>query len=133
MGIDQLKLHSVQPGYLKNMQRPTKTQAAQKQGKETRSNISTKSTHKTANHTTCNIHIMICMRLSRKISHLGQQLSWKISIEPQHHTPISRWKSSIRDLQVRRPSSSVVFRNDNSAGHHLDNSIGPFRRDNSAG
>ncbi|KZV51022.1 hypothetical protein F511_43992 [Dorcoceras hygrometricum] len=105
MGIDQLKLHSVQPGYLKNLQRPTKTQAAQKQGKETRSNLSTKSTHKTANHKTCNIHIMICMSLSRKIGHLGQQLSWKISIEPQHHAqPIIRWKSSIRDLQVHRPS-----------------------------
>ncbi|KZV54398.1 hypothetical protein F511_28835 [Dorcoceras hygrometricum] len=40
MGIDQLKLHSVQPGYLKNLQIPTKTQASQKQGKETRSNLS---------------------------------------------------------------------------------------------
>ncbi|KZV19722.1 proline-rich family protein [Dorcoceras hygrometricum] len=76
-----------------------------KQGKETRSNLSTKSTHKTANHKTCNIHIMICMRLSRKIGHLGQQLSCQISIEPKHHAqPISRWKSSIRDLQVHRPS-----------------------------
>ncbi|KZV19400.1 outer envelope protein 61, chloroplastic-like [Dorcoceras hygrometricum] len=104
MGIDQLKLHSVQPGYQKNLQRPTKTQAA-KQGKKTRSNLSTKSTHKTTIHRTCNIHIMICMRLSRKICHLGQQLSWQISIVPQHHAqPISLWKSSIRDLQVHRPS-----------------------------
>ncbi|KZV18978.1 hypothetical protein F511_16970 [Dorcoceras hygrometricum] len=85
MDIDQMKLHSVHPGYLKNLQRPIETQAARKQEKETRSNLSTKSTHKTANHKTCNIHIMICMRLSMKIGHLGQQLSWKISIEPQHH------------------------------------------------
>ncbi|KZV42697.1 hypothetical protein F511_24829 [Dorcoceras hygrometricum] len=28
--------------------------------------------------------------------------------------------------------SSVVFRHNNSAGHHLDDSIGPFRSDNSA-
>ncbi|KZV54231.1 hypothetical protein F511_36439 [Dorcoceras hygrometricum] len=34
MRIDQLKLHSVQPDYLKNMQRPTKIQAAQKQEKK---------------------------------------------------------------------------------------------------
>ncbi|KZV50052.1 G-type lectin S-receptor-like serine/threonine-protein kinase [Dorcoceras hygrometricum] len=56
------------------------------------------------------------------------------SEEPQHHAQlISRWKSSIRDLQVRQSSdhqSSVVFRRDNSAGHHLDDIIGPFRHDN---
>ncbi|KZT76606.1 hypothetical protein F511_46369 [Dorcoceras hygrometricum] len=105
MGIDQMKLHSIHPGYLKNLKRPTKTQAAEKQEKKTRSNLSTKSTLKTANHKTCNIHIMICMRLSRKIGHLGQQLSWQISIVPQHHAkPISRWKSSVRNIQVRRPS-----------------------------
>ncbi|KZV33707.1 hypothetical protein F511_29264 [Dorcoceras hygrometricum] len=34
MGINQLKLHSVQPGYLKNLLRPTTTQADQKKGKE---------------------------------------------------------------------------------------------------
>ncbi|KZV45795.1 hypothetical protein F511_38866 [Dorcoceras hygrometricum] len=66
MGIDQLKLHSAQLGYLKNLQWQTQTTAAQKQGKETRSNLSTKSTHETAIHKTCNIHIMICRRLSRK-------------------------------------------------------------------
>ncbi|KZV18173.1 hypothetical protein F511_31368 [Dorcoceras hygrometricum] len=40
MGIDHLKLHSVQPGYLKNLHRSTHTHAAQKQGKETMSNLS---------------------------------------------------------------------------------------------
>ncbi|KZV14829.1 hypothetical protein F511_40766 [Dorcoceras hygrometricum] len=65
------------------------------------------------------------------------QLEIQISMDPQHHAqPISRWKSSIRDLQVRQSAghhSSVVFRRDSSADHHLDDSIGPFRRDNSAG
>ncbi|KZV16765.1 hypothetical protein F511_36634 [Dorcoceras hygrometricum] len=134
MGIDQLKLQSVQPGYMKNLQRPSKTQAAQKQGKETRSNLSTKSTHKTTNHKTCNIHIMICMRLSRKIGHLGQQLSWQISIEPQttHNQSADGNHRSVIFRSVDH-HSSVVFRCDDSAGHHLDDSIGPFRRDNSAG
>ncbi|KZV46723.1 hypothetical protein F511_13748 [Dorcoceras hygrometricum] len=67
MGIDQLKLHPVQPGYLKNLQRPTKTHAAQNRERKR-----------------------------------GQQLSWQISSEPLHHAqPISRWKSSERDLQHR--------------------------------
>ncbi|KZV34893.1 protein STICHEL-like [Dorcoceras hygrometricum] len=56
------------------------------------------------------------------------------SEEPQHHAqPISRWKSSIRDIQERHTvdhHSSVVFRRDNLADHHLDEIIGPFRRDN---
>ncbi|KZV48175.1 hypothetical protein F511_21438 [Dorcoceras hygrometricum] len=59
------------------------------------------------------------------------------SEEPQHNAqPISRWKSSIRDLQERHTvdhHSSVVFRHDDSTGHHLDDIIGSFRRDNSAG
>ncbi|KZV23442.1 hypothetical protein F511_08637 [Dorcoceras hygrometricum] len=57
------------------------------------------------------------------------------SEELQNHAqPINRWKSSIRDLQERHTvdhHSSVVFRCNNSAGHHLDDSIGPFRSDKS--
>ncbi|KZV16865.1 hypothetical protein F511_35277 [Dorcoceras hygrometricum] len=36
MGIDQLKFLSFQPTYLKNLQRPTKTEVAQTKGKKTR-------------------------------------------------------------------------------------------------
>ncbi|KZV44578.1 hypothetical protein F511_11264 [Dorcoceras hygrometricum] len=43
MGIDQLKIHYVQPGYLKNLLRPTQTHVAQnrekKQGAATQSTI----------------------------------------------------------------------------------------------
>ncbi|KZV38631.1 protein kinase PINOID 2-like [Dorcoceras hygrometricum] len=134
MGIDQLKLHSAQTGYLKNLQWTTQTTAAQKQGKETRSNLSTKSTNKTAIHKTCNIHIMICMRLSRKIGHQGQQLNWKISSEPLYHHSRSaggnHWFVIFRSVNHH---SSVVFRRDNSVGYQPDDSIGPFRHDNSAG
>ncbi|KZV38468.1 hypothetical protein F511_35828 [Dorcoceras hygrometricum] len=48
----------------------------------------------------------------------------------------SHQSSSSCDLQVRRlsrPSQGiVVFRHDDSAGHHIKNSVGPFRRDDSA-
>ncbi|KZV38630.1 hypothetical protein F511_35160 [Dorcoceras hygrometricum] len=45
------------------------------------------------------------MRLSGKIDHQGKQLSWKISSDPLYHAqPISRWKSSVHDLQVERRS-----------------------------
>ncbi|KZV39504.1 hypothetical protein F511_36664 [Dorcoceras hygrometricum] len=49
----------------------------------------------------------------------------------------SHQSSSSCDLQVRRLSGpsqgSVVFRHDDSADHHIKNSVGPFRRDDSAG
>ncbi|KZV26344.1 hypothetical protein F511_37184 [Dorcoceras hygrometricum] len=49
-----------------------------------------------------------------------------ISIKPLYHAQqVSRWKSSVRDLQD--PSahhSSVVFRHDKSVGHHSDDSVG---------
>ncbi|KZV22371.1 (RS)-norcoclaurine 6-O-methyltransferase-like [Dorcoceras hygrometricum] len=36
--------------------------------------------------------------------------------------------------RLSRPSQgSVVFRQDDSAGHHIKNNVGPFRRDDSAG
>ncbi|KZV42375.1 hypothetical protein F511_40604 [Dorcoceras hygrometricum] len=47
---------------------------------------------------------------------------------------VSRWKSSVRDLQD--PSahhSSVVFRHDKLVGHHSDDSVGLFRHDSSVG
>ncbi|KZV48174.1 hypothetical protein F511_21437 [Dorcoceras hygrometricum] len=118
------------------MQKPTQTKAAQKQGKETRSNLSTKSTHKTTIHETCNISSHDMHEGAKEQSVIKANHSAVKSEEPQHHAqPISRWKSSIPDLQERHTvdhHSSVVFRHDDSAGHHLDDSIGPFRRDNSS-
>ncbi|KZV58328.1 hypothetical protein F511_31406 [Dorcoceras hygrometricum] len=145
-------LHSVQLDYLKNLQRPTQTQAAQKQGKETRSNLSTRALikqqfirhviflvndmhegAKTAIHTTCNIssHDMHEGAKEQSVLKDNNSADNQISMEPQHNAqPISRWKSSIRDLQVQHSAdhhSSMVFRRYTSAGHHLDDSIGPFR------
>ncbi|KZV47004.1 exportin 1 [Dorcoceras hygrometricum] len=54
-GIYQPMLHSIQLDYLKNLQRPITDQNSPKIGKRTRSNLSTKSTHKTAIPKTCNI------------------------------------------------------------------------------
>ncbi|KZV25799.1 hypothetical protein F511_31697 [Dorcoceras hygrometricum] len=58
-----------------------------------------------------------------------------ISIEPLYHAQqVSRWKSSVRDLQD--PSAhhcSVVFRHDKSVGHHSDDSVGLFRNNKSVG
>ncbi|KZV47361.1 hypothetical protein F511_35632 [Dorcoceras hygrometricum] len=48
----------------------------------------------------------------------------------------SHQSSSSCDLQVRRlsrPSQGImVFRHDDSAGHHIKNSVGPFRHDESS-
>ncbi|KZV41534.1 hypothetical protein F511_06572 [Dorcoceras hygrometricum] len=58
-----------------------------------------------------------------------------ISIEPLYHAQqVSRWNSSVRDLQD--PSahhSSMVFRHDKSVGHHSDDSVGLFRHNKSVG
>ncbi|KZV33245.1 hypothetical protein F511_42628 [Dorcoceras hygrometricum] len=56
-----------------------------------------------------------------KIDHLGQQLSWQISIEPQHHArPISRWKSSIHDLQFVPQTASNTL---TDLAEHSSNSL----------
>ncbi|KZV15886.1 hypothetical protein F511_21420 [Dorcoceras hygrometricum] len=58
-----------------------------------------------------------------------------ISIEPLYYAQqVSRWKSSVRDLQG--PSShhsSVVFTHDKSVSHHSDDSVGLFRHNKSVG
>ncbi|KZV42956.1 hypothetical protein F511_42772 [Dorcoceras hygrometricum] len=67
-------------------------------------------------------------RIARPASQLANQ-----SFEPLYHAQqVSRWKSSVRDLQD--PSahhSSVVFRHDKSVGHHSDDSVGLFRHNKS--
>ncbi|KZV18067.1 hypothetical protein F511_36570 [Dorcoceras hygrometricum] len=72
------------------------------------------------------INAMKCTRsIKDRIARPASQLAIK-SIEPLYHAQqVSRWKSSVRDLQD--PSdhhSSVVFRHDNSVGHHSDDSVG---------
>ncbi|KZV25619.1 hypothetical protein F511_08648 [Dorcoceras hygrometricum] len=81
------------------------------------------------------INAMKCMRaIKDRIARPVVQLEI-ISIEPTYHAQqVSRWKSSVRDLQD--PSahhSSVVFRHDKSVGHHSDYSVGLFRHDKSVG
>ncbi|KZV21460.1 Acyl-CoA dehydrogenase-related isoform 1 [Dorcoceras hygrometricum] len=76
-----------------------------------------------------------CMRAIKDlIARLASRLA-VISVEPLYHAQqVSRWKSSVRDLQG--PSahhSSVVFRHDKSVGHHSDDSVGLFRHNKSVG
>ncbi|KZV28975.1 hypothetical protein F511_07535 [Dorcoceras hygrometricum] len=81
------------------------------------------------------INAMKCMRATNdRITRPVYQLKI-ITIEPLYHAQqVSRWKSSVRDLQD--PSahhSSVVFIHDKSVGHHSDDSVGLFRHDESVG
>ncbi|KZV47858.1 hypothetical protein F511_39525 [Dorcoceras hygrometricum] len=76
-----------------------------------------------------------CMRaIKDRIARPARRLEI-ISVEPLYHAQqVSRWKSSVRDLQD--PSahhSSMVFRHDKSVGHHSDDSVGLFRHDKSVG
>ncbi|KZV36553.1 hypothetical protein F511_44052 [Dorcoceras hygrometricum] len=76
-----------------------------------------------------------CMRaINDRTARLVYQLANQ-SVEPLYHTQqVSRWKSSVRDLQD--PSahhSSVVFRHDKSVDHHSDDSVGLFRHEKSVG
>ncbi|KZV53641.1 actin-related protein 5 [Dorcoceras hygrometricum] len=76
-----------------------------------------------------------CMRdIKDRIARPASRLAI-ISIEPLYHAhQVSRWKSSVRDLQG--PSahhSSMVFRYDKSFGHHSDDSVGHFRHNKSVG
>ncbi|KZV23579.1 hypothetical protein F511_35936 [Dorcoceras hygrometricum] len=67
-----------------------------------------------------------------QIARLASQVAI-ITIEPQYQAQqVSRWKSSVRDLQESSAHhSSVVFRHDKSVGHHSDDSVGLFRHDKS--
>ncbi|KZV52493.1 mediator of RNA polymerase II transcription subunit 16-like [Dorcoceras hygrometricum] len=69
-------------------------------------------------------------RIARPPSQLANQ-----SVETIYHAQqVSRWKSSVRDLQ--KPSahhSSMVFRHDKSVGHHSYDSVGLFRHNKSVG
>ncbi|KZV16416.1 phytosulfokine receptor 1-like [Dorcoceras hygrometricum] len=88
-GIDQLNLHSVQLGYLKVLQVGNADPNNTKAGKQIRDQAS-----------------------------LDQRINWQIkSLEPLYHAQqVSRWKSSVRDLQgLSTHHSSVVFRQNNQS------------------
>ncbi|KZV48147.1 hypothetical protein F511_25427 [Dorcoceras hygrometricum] len=71
----------------------------------------------------------------QRICHLGQRVSWQIKGEPLYHAqPISRWKSSVRDIQddifvcrSKRGSQSGFNRSTQSAGGNHRSVI--FRND----
>ncbi|KZV32724.1 hypothetical protein F511_16401 [Dorcoceras hygrometricum] len=103
MGIDQLKLHSVQPGYLKNLQRPTKTKQPKHSQRE-RGQTSVRRAQISNSH----------------IRHaIFQTVQW-MRVTKNH-----RYDDSADHYRV------VVFRHDDSAGHHNSN-VGPFRHGDSA-
>ncbi|KZV15755.1 myosin-15-like [Dorcoceras hygrometricum] len=125
MGIDQLNLHSVQLGYLKILQVGNTDPNNTKAGKQIQGQTSVRRAIKQLIMQHAIINAMKCMRaikdrIARPVYKLENQ-----SVEPLYHAQqVSRWKSSVRDLQD--PSahhSSVVFRHDKSVGHHSDGSI----------
>ncbi|KZV56774.1 hypothetical protein F511_19168 [Dorcoceras hygrometricum] len=135
MGIDQLNLHSVQLGYLKNCKWVTQTQTTQKQENKYEVKPQYEEISKQLNMQHAINQCYECMRaIKDRIARPASQLENQ-SVEPLHHAQrVNRWKSSVRDLQG--PSahhSSVVFRHDKSVGHHSDDSVGLFRHNKSVG
>ncbi|KZV53069.1 hypothetical protein F511_03982 [Dorcoceras hygrometricum] len=135
MGIDLLNLHSVQLGYLKILQvgniDPNNTKQENKYEVKPQYEELSKQLNKQHAINQC----YECMRaIKDRIARPASRLEI-ITIEPLYHAQqVSRWKSSVHDLQD--PSahhSSVVFRNDKSVGHHSNDSVGLFRHDKSVG
>ncbi|KZV28719.1 hypothetical protein F511_26895 [Dorcoceras hygrometricum] len=135
MGIDQLNLHSVQLSYLKILQvgntDPNNTKQENKY--EVKPQYEELSKQLDMPHAINQCYE--CMRaIKYRIARPASRLEI-ISIEPLYHAQqVSRWKSSVRDLQG--PSahhSSVVFRHDKSVGHHSDDSDELFRHNKSVG
>ncbi|KZV44251.1 hypothetical protein F511_43005 [Dorcoceras hygrometricum] len=81
------------------------------------------------------INAMKCMRaIKDRIARPVYQLANHLSRDSIPRTVYQPRKSSVRDLQS--PSahhSSVVFRHNQSVGHHSDDSVGLFRHDTSVG
>ncbi|KZV19225.1 cysteine-rich receptor-like protein kinase 10 [Dorcoceras hygrometricum] len=100
-----------------------------KAGKEIRGQASVRRAIKTAKHATCynrchEMHEGYQGWTARPVNQLAIHLS-RASIPRTVYQP---GKSSVRDLQI--PSahhSSVVFRHNQSVGHHSDDSVGLFR------
>ncbi|KZV25129.1 hypothetical protein F511_40336 [Dorcoceras hygrometricum] len=104
MGVDQLNLHSVQLGYLKILQMgnadPNNTKQENKY--EVKPQYEELSKQLNMQHAIINaiMNAMKCMRaIKDRIARPASQLAI-ISIEPLYHAQqVSRWKSSVRDLQ----------------------------------
>ncbi|KZV16852.1 eukaryotic translation initiation factor 4G-like [Dorcoceras hygrometricum] len=134
--MDQLALHSVQLDYLKILQMgntdPNNTKAGKKKY-EVKPQYEELSKQLIMQHAI--INAMKCMRaikgrIARPVNQLANHLN-RASIPRMVYQP---GKSSVRDLQS--PSahhSSVVFRHNQSVGHHSDDSVGLFRHDTSVG
>ncbi|KZV26447.1 hypothetical protein F511_37178 [Dorcoceras hygrometricum] len=130
MGIDQLNIHSVQLGYLKVLQMgntdPNNTKQENKY--EVKPQYEELSKQLIMRHA---ISQYECMRaIKDRIARPVYQLAI-ISIETLYHAQqVSRWKSSVHDLQDPSAHHSlVVFRHDKSVDHHSDDSVGLFRHD----
>ncbi|KZV36015.1 hypothetical protein F511_33400 [Dorcoceras hygrometricum] len=132
-------MHNTEPGKTMNKQLDlgalSKTQTTQKREKkyEVKPQYEELSKQLIMQHAI--INAMKCMRvvkgrIARPVNQLANHLS-RASIPRTVYQP---GKSSIRDLQS--PSahhSSVVFRHNQSVGHHSDDSIGLFRHNSSVG
>ncbi|KZV23847.1 hypothetical protein F511_30718 [Dorcoceras hygrometricum] len=135
MGIDKLNLHSVQLGYLKIPQMGNADPKNTKQENKYEVKPQYEELSKQLNMQHAMNQRYECMRaIKDRIARPASRLAI-ISVEPLYHAQqVSRWKSSVRDLQG--PSShhrSVVFRHEKSVGHHSDDSVGLFRHDKSVG
>ncbi|KZV51670.1 hypothetical protein F511_32022 [Dorcoceras hygrometricum] len=147
MGIDQLGFQSVQLDYLKilqlgntdpnnkNHENKYETQTTPKQENKYEVKPQYEELSKQLNMQHAINQCYECMRaIKDRIARPASQLANQ-SVEPLYHAQrVSRWKSSVRDLQG--PSahhSSVVFRHDKSVGHHPDDSVGLFKHNKSVG
>ncbi|KZV16291.1 interaptin [Dorcoceras hygrometricum] len=105
-GIDQLALHSVQLGYLKILQMGNADPKDTKAGKEIRGQAS-----------------------------LDQCIDWQIiSIEPLYHARcINRGNNRSVIFRARQPITPRWYSDNQSVGHHSDDSVRLFRHDTSVG
>ncbi|KZV19840.1 hypothetical protein F511_34448 [Dorcoceras hygrometricum] len=135
MGIDQLNLHSVHLSYLKILQMGNADPNNIKAGNKHEVKPQYEELSKQLNMQHAINQCYECMRpIKDRIARPASQLAI-ISIEPLYHAQqVSRWKSSVRDLQDPSAHHSlVVFRHDMSVGHHSDDSVGLFRHNKSVG
>ncbi|KZV25901.1 hypothetical protein F511_20525 [Dorcoceras hygrometricum] len=97
-----------------------------KQGKDTRSNLSTKSTIKQQSYHTMQYSKCAMHEGYQELS-VGKNKSTTTQLCTSHHHPaIFRCDDSADHHRT------VVFRRDNSVGHHIKSSVGPFTHDDSA-
>ncbi|KZV33672.1 hypothetical protein F511_33578 [Dorcoceras hygrometricum] len=92
MGIDQLKLHSVQPGYLKNLPRPTQTKAAP--NRENKRGTTTQST------------------ITRQCGIQAQRLSWpphQNNVGPFRHDDSAGRSQRVKEFSFQRNQAQYIL------------------------